>query len=188
MAYRPGKSLKFHRDGDRSLQLLVLNEEFLVSTSHQFALTTYDIFYNVELILKYNDDKTFFEEQKNYLQIKDGLYYYLKERNINFNGNKTQKIYQKDKKEIRSIININSNEKPKVNENLINFDKKSNINEINNKNKENKAMIKEKDKNIISFSEYIKALFLSLLKIKELKNRFINKNLSTPKKASFSYN
>ena len=49
-------------------------------------------------------------------------------------------------------------------------------------------MIKEKDKNIISFSEYIKALFLSLLKIKELKNRFINKNLSTPKKASFSYN
>ncbi|KAI3662683.1 hypothetical protein L6452_46998 [Arctium lappa] len=27
----PGKSLKFHRDGDRSLQLLVLNEEFLES-------------------------------------------------------------------------------------------------------------------------------------------------------------
>ncbi|KAI3681222.1 hypothetical protein L6452_36009 [Arctium lappa] len=26
---RPEKSLKFHRDGDRSLQLLVLNEEFL---------------------------------------------------------------------------------------------------------------------------------------------------------------
>ncbi|KAI3672231.1 hypothetical protein L2E82_52905 [Cichorium intybus] len=25
---RPGKSLKFHRDGDRSLQLLVFNEEF----------------------------------------------------------------------------------------------------------------------------------------------------------------
>ncbi|KAK1406488.1 hypothetical protein QVD17_41839 [Tagetes erecta] len=31
LADRPGKSLKFHRDGDRSLQLLVLNEEFLVS-------------------------------------------------------------------------------------------------------------------------------------------------------------
>ncbi|KAL5697108.1 hypothetical protein ACHQM5_031032 [Ranunculus cassubicifolius] len=31
---------KFHRDGDRSLQLLVLNEEFLVSASHQLALTT----------------------------------------------------------------------------------------------------------------------------------------------------
>ncbi|KAL5697113.1 hypothetical protein ACHQM5_031028 [Ranunculus cassubicifolius] len=30
----------FHRDGDRSLQLLVLNEEFLVSASHQLALTT----------------------------------------------------------------------------------------------------------------------------------------------------
>ncbi|KAL4554411.1 hypothetical protein LXL04_039425 [Taraxacum kok-saghyz] len=29
LADRPGKSLKFHRDGDRSLQLLVLNEEFL---------------------------------------------------------------------------------------------------------------------------------------------------------------
>ncbi|KAI3663060.1 hypothetical protein L6452_46507 [Arctium lappa] len=37
----PGKSLKFHRDGDRSLQLLVLNEEFLVSASHQLALTTH---------------------------------------------------------------------------------------------------------------------------------------------------
>ncbi|KAI3489942.1 hypothetical protein L1887_45920 [Cichorium endivia] len=35
-----GKSLKFHRDGDRSLQLLVFNEEFLVSASHQLALTT----------------------------------------------------------------------------------------------------------------------------------------------------
>ncbi|KAI8522281.1 hypothetical protein RHMOL_RhmolUnG0011000 [Rhododendron molle] len=32
--------LKFHRDGDRSLQLLVFNEEFLVSASHQLALTT----------------------------------------------------------------------------------------------------------------------------------------------------
>ncbi|KAI3475762.1 hypothetical protein L1887_62791 [Cichorium endivia] len=31
LADRPGKSLKFHRDGDRSLQLLVFNEEFLVS-------------------------------------------------------------------------------------------------------------------------------------------------------------
>lgn len=29
-----------HRDGDRSLQLSVLNEEFLVSVSHQLALTT----------------------------------------------------------------------------------------------------------------------------------------------------
>ncbi|KAI3475465.1 hypothetical protein L1887_63141 [Cichorium endivia] len=40
LADRPGKSLKFHRDGDRSLQLLVFNEEFLVSASHQLALTT----------------------------------------------------------------------------------------------------------------------------------------------------
>ncbi|KAI3680182.1 hypothetical protein L2E82_50567 [Cichorium intybus] len=39
LADRPGKSLKFHRDGDRSLQLLVFNEEFLVSASHQLALT-----------------------------------------------------------------------------------------------------------------------------------------------------
>ncbi|KAI3484669.1 hypothetical protein L1887_52136 [Cichorium endivia] len=37
LADRPGKSLKFHRDGDRSLQLLVFNEEFLVSASHQLA-------------------------------------------------------------------------------------------------------------------------------------------------------
>ena len=27
-----------HRDGDRSLQLLIFNEEFLVSASHQLAL------------------------------------------------------------------------------------------------------------------------------------------------------
>ncbi|KAI3680195.1 hypothetical protein L2E82_50580 [Cichorium intybus] len=38
LADRPGKSLKFHRDGDRSLQLLVFNEEFLVSASHQLAI------------------------------------------------------------------------------------------------------------------------------------------------------
>lgn len=34
-----GNLWKFHRDGDRSLQLLVFNEEFLVSVSHQLALT-----------------------------------------------------------------------------------------------------------------------------------------------------
>ncbi len=35
-----GNLLKVHRDGDRSLQLLILNEEFLVSVSHQLALIT----------------------------------------------------------------------------------------------------------------------------------------------------
>jgi hypothetical protein len=32
--------LKFHRDGDRLLQLLIFNEEYLVSASHQLALIT----------------------------------------------------------------------------------------------------------------------------------------------------
>ena len=32
--------MKAHRDGDRLLQLLILNEEFLVSVSHQLALIT----------------------------------------------------------------------------------------------------------------------------------------------------
>ena len=40
LAERSGKSLKPRRDGDRSLQLLVFNEEFLVSASHQLALIT----------------------------------------------------------------------------------------------------------------------------------------------------
>ncbi|KAI3680744.1 hypothetical protein L6452_35519 [Arctium lappa] len=35
LADRPGKSLKFHHDGDRSLQLLVLNEEFLNPVNHR---------------------------------------------------------------------------------------------------------------------------------------------------------
>ena len=35
-----GKLFKVCRDGDRSLQLLILNEEFLVSASHQLALIT----------------------------------------------------------------------------------------------------------------------------------------------------
>ncbi len=35
-----GNLLKFDRAGDRSLQLLVFNEEFLVSASHQLALIT----------------------------------------------------------------------------------------------------------------------------------------------------
>ena len=35
-----GNLLKLHRAGDRSLQLLILNEEFLVSVSHQLALIT----------------------------------------------------------------------------------------------------------------------------------------------------
>ena len=36
----PGKLVKVHRDGDRLLQLLIFNEEFLVSASHQLALIT----------------------------------------------------------------------------------------------------------------------------------------------------
>jgi hypothetical protein len=35
-----GNLLKFRRAGDRSLQLLIFNEEFLVSASHQLALIT----------------------------------------------------------------------------------------------------------------------------------------------------
>ncbi len=36
----PGKLVKVHRDGDRLLQLLIFNEEFLVSVIHQIALIT----------------------------------------------------------------------------------------------------------------------------------------------------
>lgn len=35
-----GNLLKLHRAGDRLLELLILNEEFLVSASHQLALNT----------------------------------------------------------------------------------------------------------------------------------------------------
>ena len=35
-----GNLLKLHRDGDRLLQLLIFNEEFLVSASHQLVLIT----------------------------------------------------------------------------------------------------------------------------------------------------
>ena len=35
-----GNLLNTHRDGDRLLQLLIFNEEFLVSASHQLALIT----------------------------------------------------------------------------------------------------------------------------------------------------
>ena len=36
----PGNLVKLHRAGDRPLQFLVFNEEFLVSASHQLALIT----------------------------------------------------------------------------------------------------------------------------------------------------
>ena len=35
-----GNLLNTHRDGDRLLQLLIFNEEFLVSVNHQFTLIT----------------------------------------------------------------------------------------------------------------------------------------------------
>ena len=35
-----GNLFKTHRDGDRLLQLLIFNEEFLVSASHQLVLIT----------------------------------------------------------------------------------------------------------------------------------------------------
>ena len=43
-AYNLGRKVwvisKFRRDGDRLLQLLIFNEEFLVSASHQLVLIT----------------------------------------------------------------------------------------------------------------------------------------------------
>ena len=43
-AYNLGRKVwvisKFRRDGDRLLQLLIFNEEFLVNASHQLALIT----------------------------------------------------------------------------------------------------------------------------------------------------
>ena len=35
-----GNLVKAHRDGDRLLQFLIFNEEFLVSANHQFVLIT----------------------------------------------------------------------------------------------------------------------------------------------------
>ena len=35
-----GKLVKVHRDGDRLLQLLIFNEEFLVMMNHQFIVIT----------------------------------------------------------------------------------------------------------------------------------------------------
>ena len=35
-----GNLFKMHRDGDRLLQLLIFNEEFLVGASHQLVLIT----------------------------------------------------------------------------------------------------------------------------------------------------
>ncbi len=40
LAEKPGQSLNVHRDRDRLLQLLILNEEFLVNADHQSALIT----------------------------------------------------------------------------------------------------------------------------------------------------
>jgi hypothetical protein len=37
---RLGNRVKMHRDGDRLLQLLIFNKEFLVSVSHQLVLIT----------------------------------------------------------------------------------------------------------------------------------------------------
>jgi hypothetical protein len=37
---RPGQSSNAGRDGDRFLQFLIFNEEFLVNASHQLALIT----------------------------------------------------------------------------------------------------------------------------------------------------
>ena len=44
-----GNLFKYHRAGDRLLQLLIFNEEFLVSASHQLALIT-----SLPFVISYN--------------------------------------------------------------------------------------------------------------------------------------
>jgi hypothetical protein len=60
-----GNLLNIYRAGDRSLQLLILNEEFLVSVSHQLALITFlpfvhtaRRFYRLDVKVKSTDDGT----------------------------------------------------------------------------------------------------------------------------------
>ena len=154
-----------------------------------------NILFNVELIIKYNDDKTFCNEIKNYIKNKNGLDYYLKERKININEKQIQKIYENNE-EIGSIINISYNNNNRIindnnnyNQNLVNDNKNENENETNRiMNLNIKANNKEKNNNNInSISGYIKPLFLCLLKIEDLTNYFTNNNSPISQKNSLLY-
>ena len=55
-----GNLLKFHRDGDRLLQLLIFNEEFLVSASHQLApITSLPLVHTARRSYRLNDPVKF---------------------------------------------------------------------------------------------------------------------------------
>ena len=176
---------------NNNIYKMILGEHYLFVEDNKnkntfFICSSNNILFNVELILKYNDDKIFFNEIKNYIQNKNGLDFYLKERNINFNGNKTQIIFEKDNKEIGTIININYIKKQNINEKPVNDNKNVSKEEYNNLENKNIPINKEKEKNTITISNYIKPLFFSLLKIKELKNFFINNHSSISQKNNLS--
>jgi len=66
--------------------------------------------------------------------------------------------------------------------------KNINISPVKNKQNEkiNNNILLSNNEILISISEYIKALFLSLLEIEELKNNFLNKNFALSKKDNLS--
>ena len=98
---------------------------------------------------------------KNYIKNKNGL-------------DKTQIIYDKDNTGIGSILSINYNIKQNINENPVDDNERANKTKKNNITNENNIIANEKEKNTISISDYIKPLFLSLLKIEELNNFYVN--------------
>ena len=87
------------------------NYLFIKNKNSNIYFICYPLLYvfNVEKILKFNDQKTFSHEIKYYIKNKGGLDYYFMERRLNINIQGIQKIIDKENEEIGEFINIIEN-------------------------------------------------------------------------------
>ena len=116
--------------------------------------------FNVEIIFIFKDDNSFQKEINNYIKNRNGFKFYFKERSIDTKNSQFQKLINKEQVELGNAIIIN------------------NIS-IDNNNENNEKLNQE------IIQDYIKSLFLLLMKIEKLKNYFINTKISQENKISF---
>lgn len=126
------------KDMQKGLYKLLFGENYLFIESNSkenkniyFICYSFLFLFNVEKILKFNDQKFFSREIGNYIKGKGGIDYYLELRKLDINRNSIQPIIDREKENIGDFINIISN-KTLVNVNKFIMSQSGNLSNFGN--------------------------------------------------------
>ena len=108
------KTLKLDINLDKILYQIIIGENYLFVKSKENNNIYYICFsiiflFNVERIFRFNEDKYFGREIKQYIKDRGGLDFYFEERNLDVEKKDIQQIIDKENEYIGDLINIINN-------------------------------------------------------------------------------